>query len=58
VLHGGGLDSARLSWAPLTPRLAMHVDVLAPDLPGYGGSTLGTTPPSVAGYAGLASRIP
>jgi pimeloyl-ACP methyl ester carboxylesterase len=52
LLHGGGLDSARLSWAPLTPRLGVHVDVIAPDLPGFGGSPLGTTTPTVAGYAG------
>lgn len=51
LLHGGGLDSARLSWASLTPRIAGHVEVIAPDLPGYGGSPLGTTPPTVAGYA-------
>ena len=34
LLHGGGLDSARLSWASLTPRIAGHVEVIAPDLPG------------------------
>lgn len=52
LLHGGGLDSAQLSWAPLTPRLVPHADVIAPDLPGYGGSPLGATPPTVVGYAG------
>jgi pimeloyl-ACP methyl ester carboxylesterase len=46
------LDSARLRRAPLTPRLVVHVDVIAADLPGYGGGPLGTTPPTVAGYAG------
>jgi pimeloyl-ACP methyl ester carboxylesterase len=51
LLHGGGLDSARLSWASLTPFLAAHADVLAPDLPGYGGSPLGRTSPTVIGYA-------
>ena len=38
LLHGGGLDSAQLSWAPLTPHLAPLADVIAPDLPGYGGA--------------------
>ena len=52
LLHGGGLDSAQLSWAPLTPHLVPLADVIAPDLPGYGGSPLGATPPTVAGYAG------
>ena len=51
LLHGGGLDSAQLSWAPLTSRLVAHADVICPDLPGYGGSPLGTTSPTVAGYA-------
>ena len=51
LLHGGGLDSARLSWAPLTTLIVGHADVLAPDLPGYGGSPLGMTPATVAGYA-------
>ena len=31
LLHGGGLDSARLSWAPLTPHLVPLADVIAPD---------------------------
>lgn len=39
LLHGGGLDSARLSWGHLVPELARHFRVLAPDWPGYGGST-------------------
>jgi pimeloyl-ACP methyl ester carboxylesterase len=51
LLHGGGLDSAQVSWAPLTPHLAAHADVISPDLPGYGGSPLGKTSPTVAGYA-------
>jgi pimeloyl-ACP methyl ester carboxylesterase len=52
LLHGGGTDSAHLSWAPVTPRLVAHADVIAPDLPGYGGSPLGGTPATIAGYAG------
>lgn len=40
-LHGGGVDSAELSWAPIGPRLAQAGwRVLAPDAPGYGESPL------------------
>lgn len=38
LLHGGGLDSARLSWGHLIPELSEHYRVLAPNWPGYGGS--------------------
>jgi pimeloyl-ACP methyl ester carboxylesterase len=51
LLHGGGLDDARLSWSALTPRVAEHATVVAPDLPGFGESPLGSTPPTVNGYA-------
>jgi pimeloyl-ACP methyl ester carboxylesterase len=51
LLHGGGLDDARLSWAALTPRVAERATVVAPDLPGFGDSPLGTTEPTVNGYA-------
>src|SRR5262250_1985323 len=50
LLHGGGLDDAQLSWAPLWPALAGHARLLAPDLPGYGGSPLGPTAPTLEGY--------
>jgi pimeloyl-ACP methyl ester carboxylesterase len=50
LLHGGGLDDARLTWAPLWDRLTAHVQVVAPDLPGYGGSPLGPTPATLEGY--------
>ncbi|BBY78088.1 alpha/beta hydrolase [Mycolicibacterium parafortuitum] len=37
LLHGGGVDSASLSWGELGPRLAAGgYRVLAPDHPGYG----------------------
>jgi len=36
LLHGGGLDNARLSWGLLIPELAKNHLVIAPDLPGYG----------------------
>lgn len=38
LLHGGGIDSAWVSWRHLIPQLAPHYRVYAPDLPGYGGS--------------------
>ena len=50
LLHGGGLDDAQLSWAPVWPALSGHAQLLAPDLPGYGGSPLGPTAPTLEGY--------
>lgn len=38
LLHGGGLDSALLSWGPHLATFAATRRVLAPDLPGYGAS--------------------
>lgn len=38
LLHGGGIDSARLSWELLLPELAHTHRVYAPDFPGYGES--------------------
>lgn len=38
LLHGGGTDNARLSWADTFPALAAHYYVIAPDYPGYGGT--------------------
>jgi pimeloyl-ACP methyl ester carboxylesterase len=50
LLHGGGLDSARLTWSPVWEQLTAVADVLAPDLPGFGGSELGATTPTPEGY--------
>src|SRR5262245_41002225 len=50
LLHGGGLDDAQLSWAPIWPALTAHTQLVAPDLPGYGASPLGQTEPTLAGY--------
>jgi len=40
LLHGGGADSALLSWRLAIPELAQHGTVIAPDWPGYGGSEI------------------
>jgi pimeloyl-ACP methyl ester carboxylesterase len=46
LLHGIG--STRDDFSALLPPLAEHFDVLALDLPGHGGSPVGTWPPTVA----------
>ena len=38
LLHGGGTDNARLSWADTFPALVDDYHVVAPDYPGYGGT--------------------
>lgn len=38
LLHGGGIDSASLSWRLALEALAPYYRVYAPDLPGYGAS--------------------
>jgi pimeloyl-ACP methyl ester carboxylesterase len=39
LLHGGGVDSALLSYGAALEPLAAGGEVIAPDLPGYGGTT-------------------
>ncbi|MBA8794808.1 pimeloyl-ACP methyl ester carboxylesterase [Friedmanniella endophytica] len=39
LVHGGGYDHAGLSWYRVLEPLARHRPVLAPDLPGFGGTT-------------------
>jgi pimeloyl-ACP methyl ester carboxylesterase len=54
LLHG--LGSARGAWDPVVPALAERFDVLAVDLPGFGGSA--PTPPSVEPHpAALAAAV-
>ena len=48
LLHGGGLDRASLSWRYLFPALAARRTVIAPDWPGYGGSTPFDRPYTIA----------
>ena len=50
LLHGGGLDSARLSWQPIWPLLRDLAMLVAPDFPGFGHSALGRMRPTLAGY--------
>src|SRR6266700_7183242 len=38
LLHGGGIDSALISWGAIIGQLAAQHRVFAPDLPGYGES--------------------
>jgi pimeloyl-ACP methyl ester carboxylesterase len=38
LLHGGGTDSASLSWSEVMPPLSAHYRVFAPDWPGFGQS--------------------
>lgn len=38
LLHGGGTDSASLSWGEVIPPLSMRHQVFAPDWPGFGQS--------------------
>jgi pimeloyl-ACP methyl ester carboxylesterase len=56
LLHGGGVDSAVLSWGGLGPRLAAAgYRVLAPDHPGYGQSPAAPWPATqqrLVGYVG------
>lgn len=56
LLHGGGVDSASLSWGGVGPRLAAGgYRVLAPDHPGYGDSPPAPWPSTqerLVGYVG------
>lgn len=57
LLHGGGLDSAALSWRDALPALAADRTVYAPDWPGYGESDPPDGSPSVAYYADVLGRF-
>lgn len=53
LLHGAGADCAQLSWKYVLPRLATHFHVLAPDLPGHGGTPEPPEPTTLAYLAWL-----
>lgn len=58
LLHGGGTDSAALSWGGLVDRLAHGRRVFAPDLPGYGESDRPAHAPYTLDYfADVALRL-
>jgi pimeloyl-ACP methyl ester carboxylesterase len=47
-----GIGATWQCWLPLIPQLATHHDVIAPDLPGFGGSVaLGVEEPSLAHFS-------
>jgi pimeloyl-ACP methyl ester carboxylesterase len=51
LLHGGGTDSAKLSWGEVMLPLAESGHrVIAPDMPGYGGSERPDIPSNTAFY--------
>lgn len=48
LLHGGGIDSAALTYRHTLPALAAHTRVYAPDWPGYGRSSPPDRTPDLA----------
>ncbi|MDB5479405.1 MAG: 2-hydroxy-6-oxo-6-phenylhexa-2,4-dienoate hydrolase [Caulobacteraceae bacterium] len=59
LLHGGGADAQR-HWSPIWDRLAERYGVIAPDLPGCGGSQAmarSTLPSLVAWLDGLVGAL-
>ncbi len=57
LLHGGGTDSATLSWGGVLPGLAAGRRVFAPDLPGYGESDRPDAPYSLDYYCACVSQL-
>ena len=57
LVHGGGMDSAAVSWRETIPALASDHTVYAPDLPGFGCSDDPTETPRPAYYAGVLVRF-
>jgi pimeloyl-ACP methyl ester carboxylesterase len=55
LVHGflGGIPE----WEPLIEHLASHFDVIAVDLPGFGGSAAVRPPRTIAGYGDLIVRL-
>lgn len=53
LLHGGGTDSASLSWGPHIGDFADIRTVVAPDLPGYGFTERGHAPGTIEHYIGF-----
>ncbi|KPL83972.1 hypothetical protein SE15_01860 [Thermanaerothrix daxensis] len=57
LLHGGGTDSAWLSWQPILLDLAERHHVLAPDLPGYGESARPDIPYTMEFYINFVAKL-
>lgn len=57
LLHGGSLDSARLSWKRAIPAFAGDFRVVAPDWPGYGGSDPPDAPVTTGYYRSVLERL-
>lgn len=57
LLHGGGIDRATMSWHETIPLLARSFRVIAPDLPGYGGTEGFDRPHRVADLGGWAAEV-
>jgi len=57
LLHGGGMDSAALSWELLIPELSSRFRVLAPDWPGFGQSSMPDQPYQLADCTQLLKRL-
>lgn len=57
LVHGGGMDSAAVSWRETIPALAPDHTVYAPDLPGYGGSDDPEGTPTPDYYADVLARF-
>jgi pimeloyl-ACP methyl ester carboxylesterase len=50
LLHGGGLDSAMLSYGSIITTLGEKYHVIAPDLPGYGETDIPDAPYTIEWY--------
>ncbi len=57
LLHGGGIDSASLSYGPSLPLIAREHRVWAPDLPGYGESDTPRVTYTTEYYVGIVERF-
>lgn len=51
LLHGGGIDSALVSFGAALVSLGQHRRVIAPDLPGYGETEFSDSPFSIPWYS-------
>ncbi len=57
LLHGGGIDSAMLSWEEVIPTLAQNHRVFAADWPGFGESQIPDVPCSMEYYVGFQAAL-